>query len=41
VFVNNSDDERRYAFEKAEKMNKHNPMTLPGDEWLIKEGWLK
>lgn len=41
VFTNNSDDERKAAFEKAEQMNKQNPMELPGDEWLIKEGWIK
>jgi hypothetical protein len=41
VFTDNTDDLRRAAFEKAEEMNKHDQVNLPGDEWLSKEGWLK
>ena len=41
MFVESPDAKRKAAFEQAERMNKKNQMELPGDEWLIKEGWVK
>jgi hypothetical protein len=41
IFVETPAEKRNTAFKRAEEMNKKDQINLPGDEWLIKEGWLK